>query len=149
MAFRGDGGSWSEPSFATLTSNAGWGTTGCGDPSCVRIKLSRNTIRSAEMISVERFLAKAWLDHKGRQAPGARPARTFLWIGIGGIWPFGPVAESCGPCSGRASACPFHFFDNVDPQGFSRTLTALADSGLQTTLVSCGQQVGRDARAPY
>ncbi|MEB3169351.1 MAG: glucose-6-phosphate isomerase [Synechococcaceae cyanobacterium] len=55
-----------------------------------------------------------------------------LWIGIGGsaLGPLLMVRALQQPGAGL----PFHFFDNVDPEGFSRTLTALGPR-LATTLV--------------
>ena len=66
------------------------------------------------------------------RAPGGQPFSDVLWIGIGGSG-LGPLLmiralqqQGCG--------LPFHFFDNVDPQGMSRTLASLGDR-LATTLV--------------
>ena len=55
-----------------------------------------------------------------------------LWVGIGGsgLGPLLMVRSLQDPGRGL----PFHFFDNVDPDGFSRTLTALGDR-IRTTLV--------------
>jgi len=65
-------------------------------------------------------------------APAGTAFTDVLWIGIGGSG-LGPLLmiralqqEGCG--------LPFHFFDNVDPHGFSRTLAALGER-LRTTLV--------------
>jgi len=64
--------------------------------------------------------------------PAGTAFSDVLWIGIGGSG-LGPLLmiralqqEGCG--------LPFHVFDNVDPQGFSRTLAALGER-LRTTLV--------------
>ena len=55
-----------------------------------------------------------------------------LWVGIGGsgLGPLLMVRALQDPGRGL----PFHFFDNVDPDGFSRTLAGLGDR-LRTTLV--------------
>ncbi|MCP9774519.1 glucose-6-phosphate isomerase [Cyanobium sp. WAJ14-Wanaka] len=55
-----------------------------------------------------------------------------LWIGIGGSG-LGPLLM-IRALQEEGKGLPFHFFDNVDPQGMSRTLAAL-DSRLATTLV--------------
>ncbi len=65
-------------------------------------------------------------------SPGGAPFSDVLWIGIGGSG-LGPLLiikalERLG------DGLPFHFFDNVDPQGMSATLAALG-SRLLTTLV--------------
>jgi len=95
----------------------------CPDPA------EAEQIRS-EVDQVERF-GQGVLDHSS-QAPGARPFTDVLWIGIGGSG-LGPLLI-LRALQQEGIGLPFHFFDNVDPQGFSRTLTALADR-LQTTLV--------------
>ncbi|MFM7653225.1 MAG: glucose-6-phosphate isomerase, partial [Vulcanococcus sp.] len=55
-----------------------------------------------------------------------------LWIGIGGsgLGPLLMIRALQDPGAGL----PFHFFDNVDPDGMARTLAAL-DDRLTTTLV--------------
>ncbi len=55
-----------------------------------------------------------------------------LWVGIGGsgLGPLLMVRSLQDPGKGL----PFHFFDNVDPDGISRTLAALGDR-VRTTLV--------------
>ena len=55
-----------------------------------------------------------------------------LWIGIGGSG-LGPLLITRA-LRDPARGLPFHFFDNVDPDGFSRTLAGLAGR-LATTLV--------------
>jgi glucose-6-phosphate isomerase len=79
------------------------------------------------------------LDTFGRQvregavtAPGGAPFTDVLWIGIGGsgLGPLLVVKALQRPGEGL----PFHFFDNVDPQGMSATLAALGPR-LLTTLV--------------
>jgi len=64
-------------------------------------------------------------------APGHR-FTDVLWIGIGGsgLGPLLMIRALQDPGSGL----PFHFFDNVDPDGMRRTLAALGDR-LRTTLV--------------
>jgi glucose-6-phosphate isomerase len=68
-------------------------------------------------------------------AIGPAPGKRFtdvLWIGIGGsgLGPLLMVRALQDPGSGL----PFHFFDNVDPDGMRRTLAGLGQR-LQTTLV--------------
>ena len=65
----------------------------------------------------------------------ASPAGRFtdvLWIGIGGSG-LGPLLI-LRALQGDGRGLPFHFLDNVDPQGISRTLAALGER-LRTTLV--------------
>lgn len=64
-------------------------------------------------------------------APGKR-FTDVLWIGIGGSG-LGPVLM-VRALQDPGSGLPFHFFDNVDPDGMRRTLAALGQR-LQTTLV--------------
>jgi glucose-6-phosphate isomerase len=75
----------------------------------------------------------------GRQVIGAEirtpkgvPFTDVLWIGIGGsgLGPLLILRSLQQPDLGL----PFHFLDNVDPQGFSRTLSSLGDR-LSTCLV--------------
>lgn len=63
------------------------------------------------------------------------PAGRFsdvLWIGIGGSG-LGPLLM-IRALQQHGQGLPFHFLDNVDPEGISRTLAAL-DDRLRTTLV--------------
>ncbi|MEY4297347.1 MAG: hypothetical protein RLZZ423_526, partial [Cyanobacteriota bacterium] len=64
-------------------------------------------------------------------APGHR-FTDVLWIGIGGsgLGPLLMIRALQDPGSGL----PFHFFDNVDPDGMRRTLASLGDR-LRSTLV--------------
>ncbi|MFQ6537107.1 MULTISPECIES: glucose-6-phosphate isomerase [Aphanothece] len=68
----------------------------------------------------------------GLQAPGGGTFTDVLWIGIGGSG-LGPllVIEAL---QAEGQGLPFHFIDNVDPQGISRILGRL-DDRLGTTLV--------------
>ncbi|MEO1003684.1 MAG: glucose-6-phosphate isomerase [Cyanobacteria bacterium J06638_7] len=68
----------------------------------------------------------------GRDQLAAGRFTDVVWIGIGGSG-LGPLlmVESLGPV-GRA--LPFHFIDNVDPAGISRTLALLGER-LRTALV--------------
>jgi glucose-6-phosphate isomerase len=63
---------------------------------------------------------------------GGHRFTDVLWIGIGGsgLGPLLMVRALQDPGKGL----PFHFFDNVDPDGISRTLAALGDR-IRTTLV--------------
>ncbi|MFM7675849.1 MAG: glucose-6-phosphate isomerase [Synechococcus sp.] len=65
------------------------------------------------------------------QAPGGVPFTDVLWIGIGGSG-LGPLLTI--RALQEDAGLPFHFIDNVDPQGISRTLGLLEDR-LRTTLV--------------
>jgi glucose-6-phosphate isomerase len=64
-------------------------------------------------------------------SPG-RPFTDVLWIGIGGsgLGPLLMIRALQEPGAGL----PFHFFDNVDPDGMRRTLASLGER-LATTLV--------------
>ena len=65
-------------------------------------------------------------------APGGSPFTDVLWIGIGGSG-LGPllILRALGE---QGRGLPVHFFDNVDPDGYRRTMEALGDR-LRTTLV--------------
>lgn len=65
-------------------------------------------------------------------APGNRPFTDVLWIGIGGSG-LGPLLM-LRALQRQGVGLPFHFFDNVDPDGMARTLAALEER-LATTLV--------------
>ncbi len=67
-----------------------------------------------------------------RTAPGGAPFTDVLWIGIGGSG-LGPLLI-IRALQRQGEGLPFHFFDNVDPQGMSATLASLG-SRLLTTLV--------------
>jgi glucose-6-phosphate isomerase len=67
-----------------------------------------------------------------RLAPGGARFTDVLWIGIGGSG-LGPLLI-LRALRREEVGLPFHFFDNVDPDGISRTLAALGDR-LRTTLV--------------
>ena len=66
------------------------------------------------------------------QAPNGMPFTDVLWIGIGGS-ALGPLLM-VRALQDHGAGLPFHFFDNVDPNGMSRVLTTLGDR-LKTTLV--------------
>jgi len=79
------------------------------------------------------------LDTFGRQvlggdlrAPGGECFSDVLWIGIGGSG-LGPLLM-VKALQRQGEGLPFHFFDNVDPQGMSATLASLG-SRLLTSLV--------------
>lgn len=79
------------------------------------------------------------LDRFGREvrggvvtAPGGSSFTDVLWIGIGGSG-LGPLLI-IRALQRQGEGLPFHFFDNVDPQGMSATLAALGPR-LLTTLV--------------
>lgn len=66
-------------------------------------------------------------------APTGVPFTDVLWIGIGGSG-LGPLLM-IRALHQQGRGLPFHFFDNVDPDGMSRTLAAIGER-LRTTLVS-------------
>ncbi|MFM7170219.1 MAG: glucose-6-phosphate isomerase [Cyanobium sp.] len=67
-----------------------------------------------------------------RPSPEGTPFTDVLWIGIGGSG-LGPLLM-VEALHRQGKGLPFHFIDNVDPQGISATLAALG-SRLRTTLV--------------
>ncbi len=85
---------------------------------------------AAEIDAIERFGQQVL--GGGITAPGGRPFSDVLWIGIGGSG-LGPLLM-IRALQQQGRGLPFHFFDNVDPQGMSRTLAGLGDR-LATTLV--------------
>ena len=66
------------------------------------------------------------------KAPCGEPFTDVLWIGIGGsgLGPMLMVRALQHPGAGL----PFHFFDNVDPNGMSKVLSGIGDR-FKTTLV--------------
>ena len=66
------------------------------------------------------------------QTPSGQAFTDVLWIGIGGSG-LGPLLM-IRALQSKGQGLPFHFFDNVDPQGLSRTLAELGGR-LATTLV--------------
>ena len=84
----------------------------------------------AEVDRIERFGRDVL---SGAIGPAAGERFTdVLWIGIGGsgLGPLLMIRALQDPGAGL----PFHFFDNVDPDGMRRTLASLGDR-LRTTLV--------------
>ncbi|MFM7269545.1 MAG: glucose-6-phosphate isomerase [Cyanobium sp.] len=85
---------------------------------------------AAEVEAIERFAGEV---RSGTlRAPGGAPFSDVLWIGIGGSG-LGPLLM-IRALQEEGRGLPFHFFDNVDPQGMSRTPAALGER-LPTTLV--------------
>ena len=66
------------------------------------------------------------------KSPNGQPFTNVLWIGIGGSG-LGPLLM-IRALQDKGAGLPFHFFDNVDPNGMSRVLAELGDV-LRTTLV--------------
>ena len=66
------------------------------------------------------------------KSPTGQPFTDVLWIGIGGSG-LGPLLM-IRALQDSGAGLPFHFFDNVDPNGMSRVLSQLGDA-LRTTLV--------------
>jgi len=85
---------------------------------------------AAEIEAIERFAAE--VRSGSLRAPGGAPFSDVLWIGIGGSG-LGPLLM-IRALQEEGRGLPFHFFDNVDPQGMSRTLAALGGR-LHSTLV--------------
>ncbi|MCP9805401.1 glucose-6-phosphate isomerase [Cyanobium sp. T1B-Tous] len=85
---------------------------------------------SGEVDRIEAF-GRSVLDGSLR-APNGEAFTDVLWIGIGGSG-LGPLLM-VRALQDEGVGLPFHFFDNVDPNGMSRTLAAL-DGRLSTTLV--------------
>ena len=85
---------------------------------------------SAEVDRIEDFAQK--VISGAVQAPTGQVFTDVLWIGIGGSG-LGPLLM-IRALQNKGQGLPFHFFDNVDPQGMSLTLAALGER-LATTLV--------------
>ena len=85
---------------------------------------------NAEVERIETF-GRELLDGSLCAANG-QPFTDVLWIGIGGSG-LGPLLM-VRALQEEGQGLPFHFFDNVDPAGMSRTLAGL-DGRLATTLV--------------
>ena len=66
------------------------------------------------------------------KSPTGQPFTDVLWIGIGGSG-LGPLLM-IRALQENGKGLPFHFFDNVDPNGMSRVLAQLGET-LRTTLV--------------
>jgi glucose-6-phosphate isomerase len=75
-----------------------------------------------------------------RTAPGGQPFSDVLWIGIGGSG-LGPLLM-VKSLQREGEGLPFHFFDNVDPQGMSATLAALGPRLLTTLVVVVSKSGG-------
>ena len=85
---------------------------------------------AAEIDQIEQF-GKAVIDGTIK-SPTGQPFTNVLWIGIGGSG-LGPLLM-IRALQDEGAGLPFHFFDNVDPNGMSRVLAELGDA-LRTTLV--------------
>jgi len=75
-----------------------------------------------------------------RCSPGGKPFTDVLWIGIGGSG-LGPLLM-VRALQKEGAGLPFHFFDNVDPQGMSRTLAGLGQRLLTTLVVVVSKSGG-------
>ncbi|MFM7360927.1 MAG: glucose-6-phosphate isomerase [Cyanobium sp.] len=84
---------------------------------------------AAEVDRIETFSQQVL---SGERAAPAGRFTDVLWIGIGGSG-LGPLLM-IRALQQEGRGLPFHFLDNVDPQGISRMLAALAER-LRTTLV--------------
>lgn len=76
---------------------------------------------SAEVDRIEAF-GRSVLDGSLR-APNGQAFTDVLWIGIGGSG-LGPLLM-VRALQDEGVGLPFHFFDNVDPNGMSRTLSLI------------------------
>ena len=85
---------------------------------------------SAEIDDIESF-ARAILNGEIK-APNGKPFTDVLWIGIGGSG-LGPLLM-VKALQQNGAGLPFHFFDNVDPNGMSHVLAGIGEA-LPTTLV--------------
>jgi glucose-6-phosphate isomerase len=85
---------------------------------------------SAEIDAIDQF-GKSVLAGS-MKAPNGSPFTDVLWIGIGGS-ALGPLLM-VRALQDHQVGLPFHFFDNVDPNGMSRVLAGLGER-LRTTLV--------------
>ena len=85
---------------------------------------------SAEIDRIEAFAQE--VISGSVQSPSGQAFTDVLWIGIGGSG-LGPLLM-IRALQTKGQGLPFHFFDNVDPQGLSRTLGELGGR-LATTLV--------------
>lgn len=96
--------------------------------------LSPDATTAAQIITeIDRIEAFSHAVLEGRlQAPGGTAFTDVLWIGIGGSG-LGPLLI-LRALQRQGRGLPFHFFDNVDPEGFSRVLAGLGEK-LRTTLV--------------
>lgn len=74
------------------------------------------------------------------QAPGGPSFTDVLWIGIGGSG-LGPVLM-VKALQHQGKGLPFHFIDNVDPQGISATLANLGKRLLTTLVVVVSKSGG-------
>ena len=73
-------------------------------------------------------------------APGGAPFSDVVWIGIGGSG-LGPllIVEAL---QRHGEGLPFHFIDNVDPQGMSATLATLGDRLRQALVIVVSKSGG-------
>jgi glucose-6-phosphate isomerase len=80
------------------------------------------------------------IEQFARQQLSSGRFSDVLWIGIGGSG-LGPLlmVRALGGVSG---GLPFHFIDNVDPEGFSHTLEQLGDRLPQTLVVVVSKSGG-------
>lgn len=83
-----------------------------------------------EITDIERF-GQAVVNGEIK-SPTGEPFTDVLWIGIGGSG-LGPLLM-VRALQNSGKGLPFHFFDNVDPNGMSRVLGDLGEA-LRTTLV--------------
>ncbi|MCT0199385.1 glucose-6-phosphate isomerase [Synechococcus sp. CS-1325] len=92
----------------------------------------------AEIGRIEQFGAQVL--NQELLTPGGHPFTDVLWIGIGGSG-LGPLLI-LRALQQEGVGLPFHFFDNVDPQGLSRTLESLGQRLLTTLVVVVSKSGG-------
>jgi glucose-6-phosphate isomerase len=80
------------------------------------------------------------IDRFGREQLAGGRFSDVLWIGIGGSG-LGPLLMVQALCS-VGGGLPFHFIDNVDPEGISHTLEQLGDRLSQTLVVVVSKSGG-------
>jgi glucose-6-phosphate isomerase len=93
---------------------------------------------AGEIDRIETFAADLLANRLG--APGGRDFSDVLWIGIGGSG-LGPLLI-VRALQRQGVGLPFHFIDNVDPQGISATLASLGDRLLSTLVVVVSKSGG-------
>ncbi len=93
---------------------------------------------SEEIDAIDEF-GKAILDGSIK-APNGESFTDVLWIGIGGS-ALGPLLM-IRALQEQDVGLPFHFFDNVDPNGMNRVLSGLGDRLLTTLAITVSKSGG-------
>jgi glucose-6-phosphate isomerase len=84
------------------------------------------------------------IEQFGREQLNGNRFSEVLWIGIGGsgLGPLLMVRALADLNGGTSAGLPFHFIDNVDPEGISHTLEQLGDRLTQTLVVVVSKSGG-------